>query len=157
LGLIACLALPLVCAGGPWGSAVAQYLPQGGSVQTAPLPKAPRPAAPAAKSAPESASADRGDAQLRQRVEQLEEQLVDLQVVIGTLESLAKNAGTSAPSMRGAPVGGGSLGGSDGARLDALETQIRALTAQLEQLAEQVRSGDGRNGGGGLAPAPGAA
>src|SRR3954452_6839493 len=34
-----------------------------------------------------------GDAGLKSRVEALEEQLVDMQVVIGTLESLAKNGG----------------------------------------------------------------
>lgn len=79
-----------------------------------------------------------GDAQLRQRVEQLEEQFLDMQVVVGTLESLARNAGAAAPSMSSAPTGFGS--GADSARIDALETQVRALTAQLEQLSSQVRA-----------------
>jgi tol-pal system protein YbgF len=85
-------------------------------------PKA-RPAAPAAGD--ESA--------LRQRVDQLEEQLVDMQVVIGTLESLARGGGA-------APASDGSSGGVDGVRLDGLETQVRALAAQVQQLTEQVRA-----------------
>jgi tol-pal system protein YbgF len=83
-------------------------------------------------------------------VEQLEAQLVDLQVVIGTLESLAKSggAGAAAAAPRGAapaPVGGYSS--SDGGRIDGLETQMQALTAQLEQLAAQVRALSGGRGG----------
>jgi len=38
--------------------------------------------------------------------------------------------------MRSAPVGSG----ADTARIDALETQVRALTAQIEQLSEQIRA-----------------
>lgn len=79
-----------------------------------------------------------GDSQLRQRVEQLEQQFLDMQVVVGTLESLARNAGAATPSMSSAPAGLGS--GADAARIDALETQVRALTAQLEQLSEQLRA-----------------
>jgi tol-pal system protein YbgF len=73
---------------------------------------------------------------LQRRVEQLEEQLVDLQVIIGTLESLAK--GGAAPSP-GGQLSGAALSASDAGRLDALETQIRALAAQMENLQEQVR------------------
>src|SRR5689334_18389 len=90
-----------------------------------------------------------GDAALRQRVEQLEEQLVDLQVVIGTLESLARS-GVRAPAPS---VGSsGPMSGNDEARLDSMETQIRALTAQIEQLSADVRAGAGRR-----SEAPGAA
>lgn len=80
-----------------------------------------------------------GDAGLRQRVEQLEGQLVDLQVVIGTLESLARTGGVASG---GAPVrseASGGMAASDSARLDSMETQIRALTAQVEQLAAELR------------------
>ena len=107
--------------------------------------------APAAKG-----GSDGGDSQLRQRVEQLEEQLVDMQVLVGTLESLARNAGGGAPSMRSAPAMSGSLGGIESNRIDALETQIRALTAQVEQLSGQGgRVGEARGpGGGGFASQP---
>ena len=77
-----------------------------------------------------------GDAGLRQRVEQLEEQLVDMQVVIGTLESLARNGVSSAARKDGE----GGAAGADSLRIDALETQVRAMAAQIEQLSQQVRA-----------------
>jgi tol-pal system protein YbgF len=77
-----------------------------------------------------------GDAQLRQRVEQLEEQLVDMQVLVGTLESLARGGG-------GATRSGSSTGASESARIDVLETQIRAMASQIEQL-QQGRQQSGR-------------
>lgn len=79
-----------------------------------------------------------GDSGLRQRVEQLEGQLVDLQVVIGTLESLARTGGVSSAAPVRSEAGGG-MAASDSARLDSVETQIRALTAQVEQLASELR------------------
>ena len=102
-----------------------------------------RPAPPAVKD-----GAPAADAGLQRRVEQLEEQLVDLQVVIGTLESLARGGAAASPS----PAGGMALSASDAGRLDALETQIRALAAQLESLQEEVRGLAGRGGGAGQAP-----
>lgn len=90
----------------------------------------------AAPKAPAGASADsQANAVLQQRVDQLEEQLVDMQVVVGTLESLARG-GTAAA----APASSGSDYGGPDPRVDALETQVRALTAQIEQLTAQVRS-----------------
>lgn len=128
--------------------------PTGG--QAAPAPK--RQTAPAAKqpaasggAQPEAKASDGG---LKSRVDQLEEQMVDLQVTIGTLESIAKTAGTqssSATFRAPAAGGGGGGGGADGARVDALETQIRALVSQVEQLADRVRA---MEGGGGRAAAP---
>jgi tol-pal system protein YbgF len=89
-----------------------------------------------------------GDAQLRQRVDQLEEQLVDLQVTIGTLESLARNPGSSssAASSGGGRSPSANSGGADNGRVDMLETQIRALTAQVEQLSDQVRAANAGSG-----------
>ncbi len=92
----------------------------------------------------EPAQGRSGDAQLRQRIEQLEEQLVDMQVIIGTLESLARapaQTGSAAPAPRG---GFAASDGADQGRIDSLETQIRALTSQLEQLSDQVRQLGGR-------------
>jgi tol-pal system protein YbgF len=89
-----------------------------------------------------------GDAALKSRVQTLEEQLVDMQVVVGTLESLAKSGGGTA--YRGG--GGGSP--ADAGRLDALENQIRALSVQLQQVSEQVRSlSGGERRGDAAAPA----
>ncbi len=66
---------------------------------------------------------------------------MDLQVVVGTVESLARGgSATASTAFRGgAPVGGGGGSGADVGRIAALETQVQALTAQLEQMAEQLR------------------
>lgn len=91
--------------------------------------------APAAKTAPAAS----GDSGLRQRVEQLEEQLVDMQVVIGTLESLARGGGAPAAG-RPSPAASAGVDAAEAGRLDSLETQIRAMAAQLEQMQEQLRA-----------------
>lgn len=125
-------------------------------------PAASKPSAPAAqrqqKGAPKAAAENTAvsgggaaDSGLKSRVEQLEEQLVDMQVVVGTLESLAKSGGGGSAAASAGPriwSGNSSGGASDGARLDGMETQIRALTSQIEQLSEQVRqlSGATRRG-----------
>ncbi|MBO0740483.1 MAG: tol-pal system protein YbgF, partial [Hyphomicrobiaceae bacterium] len=123
--------------------AFAQQPPQGPPSRGqsgVPTPKGP--AAPARDS--QSAS----DGALRQRIEQLEEQLVDMQVAVGTLESLAR--GTAAPAGAGGGRQGvgpaGVVGAADAGRLDSIETQIRALATQLEHLQEQVRALSGRSG-----------
>ncbi len=103
----------------------------------------PLPSAPAAK------AASSGEAGLRQRVEQLEEQLVDMQVVIGTLESLARG-GAPVPAAAGGgrpqPGPAAAYGAAEAGRLDSIETQIRALGAQMEQLQEQLRALASRSG-----------
>ncbi len=90
---------------------------------------------PPAAAPPAAATSDGG---LKARIESLEEQLVDMQVMVGTLESLSKqgSGAATAPFPQAAAVGGG----ADAGRIDALETQIRALTAQVQQLSDQVRS-----------------
>jgi tol-pal system protein YbgF len=72
---------------------------------------------------------------LKQRIEQLEEQLVDMQVVIGTLQSLARG-GASGGGGRADP----GAGSAAEMRIDGLETQLRALSAQVDQLTQQVRA-----------------
>lgn len=81
-----------------------------------------------------AAVAGGGDGGLRARVDSLEEQLVDMQVVVGTLESLAKSGGATQTAFRG------SGGGADAGRVDALENQVRSLSTQVQQLSDQVRS-----------------
>ncbi len=87
-------------------------------------------AAPAKATAKKASSSD---ADLRRRVEQLEEQLVDMQVVIGTLESMARSGGGAQAAPRALPSAGPS--GADAARIAALETQVRALSAQIDQIS----------------------
>jgi tol-pal system protein YbgF len=70
---------------------------------------------------------------LQKRVNQLEAQLVDIQVVLGTLETLARSGG----GQSAVASGGAAIGGGDDPRIAALETQVRALTAQIQQLSGQ--------------------
>lgn len=88
---------------------------------------------------PAATAAPSADAALRQRVEALEEQFVDLQVVVGTLDSFAKSNG-AIPRSGTAEV---ATGGNDQARLNSLEQQVRALTAQVQQLSDQIRAQGG--------------
>lgn len=106
--------------------------------QLAPIPVAAQSnEARPGKASPAAAAAGGGDAALKARVEALEEQLVDMQVVVGTLESLTKSGGGGGGAAA-APFP--SAGGADGARIDSLETQVRALSAQVQQLSDQLRS-----------------
>lgn len=109
----------------------------------------PVPAAPAAKSAvkpappaapPQAPAAPApGDGALKARVDSLEEQLVDMQVLVGTLESLAKSgAASSSQVYRG--EGAAAAGAPEPGRVEALETQVRQLSIQVQALSDQVRS-----------------
>jgi tol-pal system protein YbgF len=104
----------------------------GAAYAQAPDAKAAKPAAKAAVPAATPAS----EGGLKSRVESLEEQLVDMQVVVGTLESLAKAGPGSSP----AAFRTSSSGGADAGRIDSLEGQVRMLTGQVQQLSDQVRS-----------------
>lgn len=97
----------------------------------------------------EAQQAKSDTAQLNARIQSLEEQLVDMQVVVGTLESLAKSgAGAGAGGYRGGAVGSA----ADAGRIDSLENQIRALAAELQQLNAQVRAMQAGGRQGALAP-----
>ncbi len=107
-----------------------------------PQPQAARPKQPAKPSEATAPGTGGSETALRQRVEQLEEQLVDLHVVVGTVESLARAGGASSASSAyrgGAPVASGGGSGADAGRIAALETQVQALAVQLEQMSQQVR------------------
>ncbi len=129
-------------------ASLAQQLP--GGVTPVQQPTVQQPAGKSApkaspKAQPKESKEDAGprptESQLRARVEQLEEQLSDMQVVIGTLESLGKGGAASSSASASYRAGGATTGGGgvDQARVDSLETQIRALTGQVEQLSDQVR------------------
>lgn len=107
--------------------------------QAAPAAPAVKNKSKAAASTPSGAS----DAGLSRRVEQLEEQLVDMQVTIGTLESLARSGGGARAA--GGSGGGGSAG--DAVRMEGMETQIRALSAEVQRLSTQLRQMGGSDRG----------
>lgn len=122
-GLVAAMASLMALAGPAWAQAPAQQQPAADA----------KPAKTAAKT-PAGASSG-GDSGLKSRVESLEEQLVDMQVVVGTLESLSKSGAGAGAVQRPA-----SSGGADAARIDSLENQVRSLSSQVQQLSDQVRS-----------------
>jgi tol-pal system protein YbgF len=67
---------------------------------------------------------------LEARVQQLERQILDMQVVIGTLESMSRGGGGSNAGL-GSSAG---LGSDAEARIAALEIQLQALAAEVKSL-----------------------
>lgn len=103
---------------------------------------------------PKTTAGPGADAGLRQRVEQLEEQLTDIQVTLGTLESLARAPQSAPPAGRpGQPAPSATFNAADAARTEQLEVQLRALVQQVEQLSDRLRQLEG----GRAAPPPRAA
>ncbi len=98
---------------------------------------APKKSAPPAKAAPSEPAQKAAEPAGRSRLDMLEQQLVDMQVAIGTLESLSRGGG-QATGNAAAPARGVAAGIEQG-RVDALETQVRALAAQVDQLSQQIR------------------
>lgn len=99
----------------------------------------------AARNAPAAAAAS-GGADVGTRLQRVEEQIVDLSAQLGTVETMAR-ASTAAPTDPSAAAGGGDAG-----RIAQLETEVRALSAQVSELLQRLQQLDGRSGG--LAPAP---
>ncbi|MDA7947240.1 MAG: tol-pal system protein YbgF [Hyphomicrobiaceae bacterium] len=90
---------------------------------------------------------------LQERISQLEQRIVDLQSVVATLQSFVKQGGgAQAPASALPSSGAGAPGGGPSElsiRVLALETQIRALTGQMEQI-------NSRLGGAAVSPGTGA-
>lgn len=126
LSVVVCAAL----AAGPHHAAAQAQAPD----VKAPEAKPPKQAAKATGQAVQTAGGG-GDSAMKSRIDSLEEQLVDMQVVVGTLESLAKSGASSSSQAYRATPGGG----NDGPRVEALENQVRTLSAQVQQLQDQVR------------------
>lgn len=135
---------------------LALLVPAGVHAQQKPAP---------AKAAPAGSGQD--------RIGRIEEQLLDMQGIIGTLQSLVSGGGGAAQQANGAPpmvapradTGFGGASGDLGQRVDVIETQIRALSGQMEQITNQLSQIQASIGGGGApggqsvppAAAPGAA
>ncbi len=117
--------------------------------QTAPGQPRPVPAGNMAQGGGPAATAATQQATeaLSRRIDHLEARLTDLQGAIGAFQSLA-----GGQVMAGVPGGGGDDGaGGVSERVDVLETQIQALSGQIQQLTEAIASLQGRNGGPGRA------
>ncbi len=90
-------------------------------------PPPPNPPVPAAK-ASESVGA---------RIGRLEGQITDMQIMIGTLESLLRGK-PAATLPQEAPAPAQAADGSLAPRVEALETQVGAMTHQLERIGQQL-------------------
>ena len=101
----------------------------------------------AQESAPQ---AGQGGDSVSARLGRLEDKVRDLQVMVGTLESLLRaRPGTVLPQE--APPGASDS--SLGPRVDALETQITALTSHLEQIGKQMKAFEAKLSTAQMAPA----
>ena len=97
-----------------------------------------------------------------QRIEQLEQRILDLQTVVGTLQSFVRDSGAApapgvAPPPGGFPENGGAAPSELSIRVLALETQIRALTGQMKEVVDrldQAGAAGGQSGSSSLAPHP---
>jgi tol-pal system protein YbgF len=117
----------------------------GAPVQPTPKPKA--------KVAVKSAAAPAKPAEtgeMRQRLDQLEGQVSDLQVVVGTFQSLTKGR----PSNAGAATADGSVGADIDGRVRDLETRMGQLSTQMSEVSQQLRQLNGQLGGKALPAAP---
>jgi hypothetical protein len=111
---------------------------------------APHPLPPVDGQAPAAAAPAPTD-----RVGRLEQQIADLQAMVAALESLVKTRpDVTLPQEGAAGDSGQGVGNAAGltARIDAIETQMGALSSQLELMTQQLGSLEARLGGGGGAP-----
>ena len=77
-----------------------------------------------------------GGTDLEQRLQLLEEQISDMQVSVGTMESLGRGRnGTAAPMAQPMPNGG-----ETDIRVGRMESQLQGLNAQMAELANQLRA-----------------
>jgi tol-pal system protein YbgF len=102
----------------------------------------------------QSAGGAAGNADFDQRLQRLEEQIVDLTAQVGTVETMAQGGGyAAAPSAGPSFSSGAGIGGSDDARIADMETQVRALSSQLSEILRRIDQLEQRSGG--IAPSSG--
>jgi tol-pal system protein YbgF len=90
--------------------------------------------------------ADPGSAaDTEKRIQRLEEQIVDLSAQLGTVQTMSQGGGGAA-SAPPAPFGGADSGGADSGRLGDLETQVRALSAQMSEILRRLNTIERRSG-----------
>jgi tol-pal system protein YbgF len=99
---------------------------------------------PVMNAAAQTAS-DAGGDEVAKRIQRLEEQIVDLNAQLGTIESMSQGGGGGGGSA--IPSVGGGGGGSDEARLADLETQMRAMSAQFGEILNRLSRIEGKRGG----------
>jgi tol-pal system protein YbgF len=101
------------------------------------------PLAGAQAQSPDAAGAD---ADYDKRLQRLEEQIVDLNAQLGTIETISQQGGGAALPSGPADAGGGGFGGADDPRLADLETQLRALSSQMSDMLQRLDRLEQRSG-----------
>jgi tol-pal system protein YbgF len=91
-------------------------------------------------------SPDGADADYDKRLQRLEEQIVDLNAQLGTIETISQQGGGAALPTAPADPGSGGFGGADDPRLADLETQLRALSSQMSDMVQRLDRLEQRSG-----------
>jgi hypothetical protein len=110
-------------------------------------PAEPQQAQPPGATAPTAAPA----AEATDRIGRLEQQIADLQTMVAALESLVKARPDVQLPQEGAGGDAGQIFGPAAgmsARIDALETQVGALSSQLELMTQQLGALEAKLNGG---------
>lgn len=97
-------------------------------------------------SAQPQASGDSGGGQVEKRLDRIEEQIIDMQSMIGAVESMTKSSGGSSGGGGGGDYADNGGGGDVAARVHGLETQIRALSSQMNEILDRLSRLDGQSG-----------
>jgi tol-pal system protein YbgF len=103
------------------------------------LPASAQEGSPPAAQAP--ASKSRGGDSIAERLGRLEEKVQSLQVTIGTIESFTRTKPNASLGIETNTLAAQTEPGAQsdlGPRIDALETQISALTSHIEQIGRQM-------------------
>jgi tol-pal system protein YbgF len=87
---------------------------------------------------PAQAAKPQGGDSVAARLGRLEEKVQGLQVMIGTLQSFSGNKAAASVSVEAPSAAQPGAQGDLGPRLDALETQIAALTSHVERIGRQM-------------------
>ncbi|MGE3626907.1 MAG: tol-pal system protein YbgF [Hyphomicrobiales bacterium] len=93
-----------------------------------------------AQGAPPQEAQPQAGGSLEQRVRNIEEQVLEIQTMLGTLQSLVRDGGGAAAAQAPAGVSAGALSGDSDQRIRVMETQINALSRQVEQLTSQLNA-----------------
>ena len=144
-GAYTAIVLGMALAGGP--AAMAQTQPPFATQTQKPQQTQPQQRAPAVRKDEET----KGEsvAELKRRIEALEQKLLDMEVINASLETLARQGTNPRSSLSTSPSS--PLSTDSAARIDGVEVQIRALAAQLDRLERQLQNPQTRSQ---LPPAP---
>ncbi len=84
------------------------------------------------------AGAQSADSDVENRLLRLEEQIVDLSGQVGTLETITKGAALGGGASASTPPAGDGFSVAGDDRIDSMETQLGALSAQIGDLIERI-------------------